>query len=80
MSERLCINCHWYNARQSCQAPQNMVQMRHVKLIDGLDRPRFTYRWFSYEYLRKNGWLAARLLQQCGKEGRWWKQRDTHGY
>ena len=73
MTERLCANCHWRD-EQSCEAPQNIVIQPGSRMVDGKPREMRTHRWLTLDYARWGGWLGARLIRSCGREGRWWEQ------
>jgi hypothetical protein len=73
---KFCKDCMWYVESDSCQAPQNQRQLVHSNLVTGGGRPVYGYRWFTYDILRSDGWLVARFLHLCGKEGRWWRKKE----
>ena len=70
--KKLCSECKWQDYPSSvtpcCMAPQN----------DEGDPIKGGYgpRWAECRFHRGDGWLYARLNRTCGKEGRWWEERD----
>ena len=50
-----------------CSVPQNS--------IDNLVSDKYIPRWICCGTQRDSGWLETRLLNTCGKEGRWWEEK-----
>ena len=71
-----CQNVVGSGELATCRAPQNIDKgrMKALKLV-GMKNPPVTYRC-DYTFLQRgNNWFDARLLNSCGKEGRWFKTK-----
>ncbi|MBT6049174.1 hypothetical protein HN803_04540 [candidate division WWE3 bacterium] len=74
-----CIGCQnvvGSGEFSQCCAPQNIdkKRMEALKLV-GIENPSNKYRCYYASLQRGEGWLGARLLNYCGKEGRWFIPR-----
>lgn len=73
---RLCEDCKWYKAPNTCDAPRNRIKIKSLELVRR-DRDigiQYGYRWLSCSWLRSFGWSAA-LFRACGASGRWFERR-----
>ena len=68
---KLCKDCiHVYPASWICDCPKNIVESD----VNGKTAHRLTY----CESQRKHGFMLCRLLNTCGKEGRWWEPKEAN--
>lgn len=63
-----CGDCKWKQDRK-CAAPENL---KPDLVGDGVVR---RMRWLFCETMRDEGWVWARILRMCGREGRWFIPR-----
>lgn len=64
-----CKDCRHFDVLdRKCNAPQNTTE---PSLVSGS-----TVSFNSPSYLRRGGWLSCRLMQSCGREGRWFKPKE----
>ncbi|MBT6047308.1 hypothetical protein HN803_07430 [candidate division WWE3 bacterium] len=62
-----------------CCAPQNIDKevTKALELI-GIENPPNKYRCDYVKLQRKEGWIGSRILNFCGKEGRWFTPKEEN--
>lgn len=82
MANKICADCkHHYLegappwGNPACHAPQNEdTRVRAEDLISRRTEKR--YRWSYCTLHREDGWLSARVIKTCGREGRWFEPKE----
>lgn len=71
--KRLCIDCKNHKPLDfsECDAEQNKKYYPKKTGIGG-----FTYKWYTLRHLRMDGFILCRIDKTCGKEGRWFEQKE----
>lgn len=73
MADKFCIDCAHHRKGDFCEAPQNSAPK--IDVVTGVFIQK--WRWSCCDIHRGNGWLAARLERTCGREGRWFVEREN---
>lgn len=72
---KLCKDCkHYVESRSADLDRCNMRPVACAKyraLVRGIPTDDFSF----CDIHRSAGWLDARMMDKCGKEGRWWEEK-----
>ena len=81
---KLCKDCKWWKESpygapgelDKCLSPKNidLKKSKRTCLVVGKPMPiKESFRWGYCDINRAGGWIVCRLVDSCGKEGRWWE-------
>ena len=73
---KLCKNCKHSVGAQGflvCRHPRN--HSYEPDLVDGTFKHVYIYQYCSTQRSLK-GWLVAKINKVCGKEGRWYEEKE----
>ena len=66
---KVCETCKWNGL--ICNAPQN----RYTDLVTGKLSYYSMASLAEHRHSKRSGYIACRVYNFCGEEGRWWKSK-----